>query len=64
VWQQIRHWKTLNKPSSTKQPKTLDRARAHLESLNNTREKDRILNKLKIKLLMVIDKGNRAFQNR
>jgi len=44
---------------------TLDRARSHLESLSNTRDRDRIPNKLKIKIEpMVIDKDNHNFQNK
>ena len=44
---------------------TLDRARAHLESLANARDRDRIPNKLKINIEpLVIDKDNRNFRNK
>jgi len=42
---------------------TLDRARAHLDSLTSAQERDRVPAKLRVSIQpMVIDKDNRAFQ--
>jgi len=44
---------------------TLDRARAHLDSLTSTQERERITAKLRINIQrMVIDKNNRTFQTK